>query len=335
MGATRRAVLGLMVGLGVSAAALTLVVRWAGWRPLVEALRAVDLRYLALGVSIFLVSMVARAACWQVLLGRRVSLGRALAALNQGYLLNNILPWRMGEFGRAVLLGRRPGLSVPTVLSSILVERLYDVILAVGLLIALLPWAAGAAWAPRAALLATSAALGGLAVVAGLLHWPDLAARMLNRLPGDPQGWGRRWAAFRDGLAALQNPRQAAVSFAWLTLSWGLAAVEYWAVVRAIVPSAQLLWAGFMLTVTLLGVAIPSSPGYLGVFEAAGVAALSAFGVPPAQALAAALVLHGMVYSIASALGAIALVGDGETLAGLFGEARRWWARRQGRECAS
>jgi uncharacterized protein (TIRG00374 family) len=317
---------GLAIGAAVSALALALALRWAGWRPLREALALVDVRYLLLGVAIFLVSMMARVACWRVLIGRPVPFLRVLAALNEGYLLNNVLPWRMGELGRAILLGRQPGLSTPLVLSSIVVERLYDMILAVGLMLVLLPVAAGVAWASRAAWVGAGVVLVALAAIGLALRWPERVESWIGRLPGPRPAWLQLWASFREGLKVVQTPGRMALSFGWMTVSWGLALVEYWAVLRAVIPAAQPLWAAFMLAATLLGVAVPSLPGYIGVFEAAGAAALSAFGVPPEQALAAALVLHGMVYSIASLIGAVALVQEGETLAGLYREARGWLA---------
>ena len=319
--------IGLLLGLAVSALALALVLRWAGWGPLNEALRRVEPGYLLLGVLVFIVSMLARVACWKVLIGQPVGFGRVLAALNEGYLLNNVLPWRMGEFGRAILLGRQPGLSAPLVLSFIIVERLYDMILAVGLMLVLLPLASGAAWAARAAWIGALAVLLALACIWFALRKPATVEALVSRLPGPTAGWHRLWEAFRDGLAVLQTPRRLLLSFAWMVTSWGLALVEYWLVLRSVLPAAQPLWAGFMLAATLLGVAVPSLPGYVGVFEAAGVAALSVFGVPPDQALAAALVLHGMVYSIASLIGAAALVSDGETLTGLYRQARTYLVR--------
>lgn len=117
-----------------------------------------------------------------------------------------------------------------------------------------------------------------------------------------------------------------------MALSWGLAGLEYWFVIRSLFPQAELIWAYFMLPVTLLGVAVPSSPGFIGIFEAAGVFALSVFGVPKDRALAAALVLHGIVFVIGSGLGALALVGDGETLTGLYREAQGWLAAKSPRQ---
>jgi uncharacterized protein (TIRG00374 family) len=319
--------IGLLLGLTVSAVALALVLRWAGWGPLGEALSQVQPVYLLSAVVVFLVSMVARVACWRVLIGRPVGFGRVAAALNEGYLLNNVLPWRMGEFGRAILLGRQPGLSAPLVLSSIVVERLYDMILAVGLMVVLLPLASGAVWATRAAWIGGLAVLLALACMWFALRKPQTVQALVTRLPGPTAAWQGLWGSFRDGLAVLQTPRRLALSFGWMLASWGLALLEYWLVLRSVLPAAQPLWAGFMLAATLLGVAVPSLPGYVGVFEAAGVAALSVFGVPPNQALAAALVLHGMVYSIASLIGAAALMMDGDTLTGLYRQAQSYLLR--------
>ncbi len=318
---------GVLIGLLVSALALALVLRWAGWDLLRQAFRQVRPGYLLLGLMVFLVSMTARVACWRILIGRPVGFLRVLAALNEGYLLNNVLPWRMGELGRAILLGRQPGLSAPLVLSTIVVERLYDMILAVGLMLVLLPLASGACWAARAAWIGAAAVVLALACVWFALKRPQTVESLLSRLPGPTEAWRRLWGSFRDGLEVLKTPGRLLLSFAWMAASWALAIVEYWLVLRSVLPAVEPLWAGFTLAATLLGVAVPSLPGYVGVFEAAGVAALTVFGVPADQALAAALVLHGMVYLVASLIGAVALVLDGETLTGLFDEARTYLSR--------
>lgn len=326
---TRRWLIGLWIGLGISAVALVWALRWAGWRPFLDALGRVQIGWLGLGVALFLVSMAARGLSWRTLIGQPVGLVRILAALNEGYLLNNVLPWRLGELGRAILLGRRPGLSTALVLSSIVVERFFDILLAVALMAALLPAVAVSAWAGRATLLGAIVIFVGLIVLLLALRRPDLVDRIIRFLPGGSKFWLGQWNAFRDGLRVVETPRRLLQAFGWMLVSWGLAWLEYWAVLSSVVPQARLLWAAFLLAATLLGVAVPSSPGYIGVFEAAGVAALAAFGIPPAQGLAASLVLHGMVFSIASGLGAVALVGDGESIAGIFGQIRGWVTARQ------
>jgi uncharacterized protein (TIRG00374 family) len=308
----------------VSAAALLLAIRWSGWAPLLAVLRQVDYFVLVPAAAIYLISMAARALAWQVILGGRASLLRMLAALNQGYLMNNLLPWRMGELGRAILLGRRPGLSPAMVLSSIVVERLYDMSLAVALLLALSPVAFGASWAPRAAL------VGGLAVILALgvlwlaLARPQAIEWMLRRLPGGLGRWQGLWDNLRAGLASLRDARQLLAGFGWMVLSWALAGAEYWLVLRAFVPEAQATWALLALCVTLLGVAIPSAPGYIGVFEASAVAALAVFHVDSSIALGYALILHGLHFGMTTLLGAAALAGEGETLTGALRLIRSW-----------
>jgi uncharacterized membrane protein YbhN (UPF0104 family) len=76
--------------------------------------------------------------------------------------------------------------------------------------------------------------------------------------------------------------------------------------------------------VTLLGGAIPSTPGYLGVFEAAGVLALSTFGVLESEALAVTLLLHGIVYILGSGFGLIAMLREGETISSLSRRLSTW-----------
>jgi uncharacterized membrane protein YbhN (UPF0104 family) len=173
-------------------------------------------------------------------------------------------------------------------------------------------------------------AVVALAVVAGR---PVLVERLLARLPGGLPRWGRLWESVRRGMGALRRPGRFALAFGAMGVSWALAALEYWVVLKAFVPQATFLWALLALCVTLLGVAVPSAPGYVGVFEASAVAALAVFDVPSSVALAYALVLHALHYGITTILGGLALAGEGETLAGAVRAARSWGGeaeRRQG-----
>ncbi|MEW6566743.1 MAG: lysylphosphatidylglycerol synthase transmembrane domain-containing protein [Chloroflexota bacterium] len=320
----RTSIAGILLGLGVSAAALAIAIRWSGWASLLAALEQVDYHLLIPASIVYLVAMGARGLAWQVILGGRAKLWRLLAALNQGYLLNNLLPWRLGEIGRAVLLGRRPQLTPALVLSSIVVERLYDMVLAVGLLLALAPVAFQSPWAPQAALIGGLAVVGAMAFLAVILRSPESSSRLLSRLPGGPARWEGVGRAVQDGLGTLKDVRQLTKGFGWMVVSWALASLEYWLVLRAFIPEAPLAWALLALCVTLLGVAIPSAPGYVGVFEASAVAALAVFGVGGGIALGFALVLHALHFGITTVLGAGALAGEGETLVGAARAARAW-----------
>ncbi len=309
-----RTYFGIFIGLSISVVALLLVFRWAGFKALKEALTTIRLDFIYLAVVTFVLSMFFRVVAWRILLNRSVSIWRVFIVLNQGYLINNILPWRLGEFGRAILLGRRPNLSAQGVLASIFVERLYDIVIALGFFAALIPFAVGLPGISRSVFFSVAVIAITAFGLLLLLRYPQVFLRVVDILPGGRDRWGRHFDRFREGLQAIRSPRIVCISLFFLLISWFLAGFQYWFVLRSIVPEAQIHWAFFMLTITMLGVTIPSSPGYVGVFEAAGVLALSIFNVPEGQALAATLVLHAIVYVIPSVIGALAFIGEGEEL---------------------
>lgn len=317
-----RTYIGILIGLSISAGALLLAFRWAGFGALKEAFTSINRDFVLLALITFLLSMFFRVFAWRVLLQGSVSIWRVFAVLNQGYLINNILPWRLGEFTRAILLGRRSDMTAQGVLASIFIERLYDILITLGFFAALIPFAVGFSGVSRS----LSFAFGVIAVAALsiyiFLRFPSFVLRVVDFLPGGRERWEVHFDRFREGLSMIRNPRIVIMSLTLLLISWFLAGFQYWFVLRSVVAEAKIHWAFFMLTITMLGVTIPSSPGYIGVFEAAGVLALSTFHVREGQALAATLILHAMVYVISSTIGAFAFVGEGETIWQILLQAR-------------
>jgi uncharacterized protein (TIRG00374 family) len=319
-----RSRIGVAIGILVSAVALFLAIRWSGWDALKEALARVDLRLVGFAILLFLLSMIARVFAWRALLGWRFTVKRVFKVLNEGYLLNNLLPWRLGEVGRAVLLGQGTDDSILTVLSSIFIERMYDLLLAASLLLVLFPFAVRLEGAVAVAAVLGLGVIVLIIVIRVAVDKPAWHRAVAARLPGGESRWMPLVGQFRQGVRALEDWRIFRISAGWIVLSWALAGLQYWFVLRAIIPNAALLWAYFMLPVALLGGAIPSSPGSIGVFEAGAVLSLSAFGVRQADALAAALILHGINYAISSIIGAIALMNEGETFKGLYLSVQAW-----------
>jgi uncharacterized membrane protein YbhN (UPF0104 family) len=107
-----------------------------------------------------------------------------------------------------------------------------------------------------------------------------------------------------------------------MVFNWGLGVLQYLVFLLAFFPEARLLWAGFSLGAASLGIAAPSSPGAVGVLELTLVAALSLFNLNPSFAFAFAVTAHFMNYLVIGILGAYALSKDGETLSGVYRQAR-------------
>ncbi len=193
-----------LVGLAVSSAAMALAF-W-GIQPgrLRATLAEANYVYLIPAAIILILGLLAKARSWQVLLGREIRFGHAFDALNEGFLLNSVLPLRLGELARAYLVAQRGRLSTATALASVLLERLIDLgITTAGLLVAL-PYVTGPDWAENLAWLAALVFVVGLAVVLLLIRQKRRVLDILRRLPRRGiLGIFKEVEAFAEGLGNL------------------------------------------------------------------------------------------------------------------------------------
>jgi hypothetical protein len=312
----------LVIGLLVSALSLAAVFYLADWRELLQALRLTDYRLVVLGVLISLCWLFVRALAWQAMLQDRAAYGDVFFTITEGYLVNNLLPFRLGEVARAFLLRARANLSFWQVISTIVIERALDLALAAGLLLGALPFVIGADWA-RSAALGVGAAV--LFLLAGLYLLARNRARALGifqrlagRLPWLAKMAGRAVETFLDGLAVLTDGRRFARAAGWILAGWLIGALQYWVMLLAFFPNAKPLWAVFCLGVAAMGVAAPSSPGALGVFELAVVGALTVLGQNASTALALAATMHLVNYLLNGLLGSYGLARDGQSLFSVY-----------------
>jgi len=306
----------------VSLAALVIVFSMLDLRKFGQAVRQADLRFLLAAVLAAILWLFVRGFFWRTLLQNKASYHDAFMTINEGYLLNNILPFRLGEVGRAFLLGRKAQIDFWQVIPSILIERALDLAIAVGLFLCTLPFVIGVAWAQQAATVTGIIVLAGLASIYILarqrekvLNW---LSRVSERQPLVSKLTGRRVVAFFDGLAIITDARLFLRALGWEALNWLVSILEYYLFLRAFFPQPSLLWVLFALGVGALGIAAPSSPGAIGVFEAALVGALIVFGVDASPATAFALTVHITSYIITGLLGGYGLYKDGESLSSLY-----------------
>lgn len=287
-----------------------------------QALLQADLRFFLAGILSALLFLIVRGFVWRTLLRNKASYYDAFITINEGYLLNNILPFRLGEVGRAFLIGRKAHLDFWQAIPSILIERALDLAIAVGLFLSTLPFVIGVAWAKQAAVTTGIVVLFGLGVIylmaknrQKVLGWVD---RLGQRLPLVNKLAGRRAVAFFDGLGIITDGKLFLSALGWQALNWSVSILEYYLFLRAFFPHPNLLWAVFALGVGALGIAAPSSPGAIGVFEAVLVGALVAFGLDASPATALALSMHIANYLITGLIGGFGLYKDGESLSSLY-----------------
>jgi uncharacterized membrane protein YbhN (UPF0104 family) len=293
-----RAVL-VWVGLVVSGVFAYVAVRDARPSQTWDALRDTSYVWLVPSLALLIVAFFLRAVRWWWLFApeRRPPLGEVTKALFVGYLANTLLPARAGEAARTVALNRTARTPIAEVAATVVIERTYDVLSLVLLLFVTVPWLPHVTWLRGAALVGGALVALLLVLAAVVLRWRDRPLHVLFRplrlLPFVPDGYlDRAPRQFVSGLAGLLRPRVAIGAFAWTTLSWVVLGVGYWCAMLAFDLGLSPL-AGLLVVIGIgLAMILPSSPAALGVFEAATVVVLGAYGVDDSLALSYALVLH-------------------------------------------
>lgn len=311
-------------GVLISAVALFALFRLASWQDLGMAFSTIQ--PLNLGAALFLTifSLGTRGLAWRVLLEKKATLRQAFFIVNEGYLLNNLFPLRAGEFGRAVLMGKTTGLGPLHVLSTIVIERAFDVAMAAGMLLATLPLALGMSWARPVAIVTLVLVAAGLALLYLMARYNQQVQEWLMRM-------GKRWplvekyivphlGSLLNGLRVLTRPSQFLQSLLWIAASWLLWVVIYYLMLLPIAPQAPFWWAAFADAVLALGIAIPSAPSAVGVFEAAMVGALTLVGVNTSAALAYAIMMHFLQFMVTAIFGFWGLAQERRSLSSLFAE---------------
>ena len=305
------------VGFFATALAITLVfgylaVRDVRFGEVWDAFAASDYRWLLPALGVLALGVFIRAWRWRLLFApeTRPPLRAVSDALLIGYFYNNILPARGGELLRIVALKRLAATSRAETAATVVVERIYDVLGLLLLFFATLAWLPPVNWLRAASVLAIVFSAALLALVFVLLRFGDrptaLLSRVLALLPFvSSETAGRAALSSMRGLASLRFARVGAAAFLVTILSWIAMSLSFWFVTLAFDLGVSPLAGVLVAVATGLSMILPSSPAALGVFEAAAVAAVTAYGVGRPQALSYALLLHALnffPYLVAGAL---------------------------------
>ena len=305
----RQALLRAALGIAVSVVAGWILLRSVDVGAALDVLATADPRWVLVMVGTVFVDVAARGGRWRTLLApiRLIPYRRVLGYTYLGYLANNVLPARLGELVRSHALGEGEGLSRTTVLGTVVVERIVDTVIVVGL-------AALAVVVLSVRGVMTSAVLLGAAFV-GLLVVGLAAAMALHRLPGADRitAVAARWPRLvdlarrlREGLAVAGRPRTLLAALALSAVAWAASIGTFLAGGQAVGVELSLAQGALLSSGVALATIVPSGPGYLGTFELTAVGIATTFGVDPDRAFAMALLVHAMILAITSIGGVIA-----------------------------
>jgi uncharacterized protein (TIRG00374 family) len=295
-----------LLGLAISAGLLALILRQVNLEDVRTHLAAARPLPLAATVVLATLTFPIRTIRWRSLLRRPDGSVFPFAPLwhatAMGFMANNVLPLRAGELVRPFVIARITDVRFTTAFASIAVERIFDALTIVLLLTIAL---ATAGLAPDVAvggvtvsrMAGVAAAVSAAALIAGALvvARPLAAERLVRRIVPSAKLAGRIVGVIdgiRQGLAALDTPRRIIPVIVWSLVLWLVNAASFWVGFAAF--DITVGFAGALLVQGLLvfGVSVPSTPGYVGPFEAAIVAALALYGVSEDRSFSYALAYH-------------------------------------------
>ncbi len=308
----------------ISLALIAAILYFVDLRAMLDAIRGADYRLLAVAVVLSFVWMMTRARVWHTLLRGRPSYRDVLFTTGEGYLLNNFLPFRLGEFGRAFLISRKANLQFGEVLPTIVIERAVDLGISAAVFLAALPFVVGTEGSERTGYIVGGVVILGLAllyVLARNNRWAlDLFHKLSARWPALQRFGGSFLESFFSGLGVLTDGWLFLRFLFWMAVNWGIALVAYYLMMLAYFPDAQPVWGLFGLGAAAFGGAIPSLPGAVGTFEGAIAAALTLLTGNQSTSLAVALTARFYNYLNSGVIGGIGLAREGETLGHVYRE---------------
>jgi glycosyltransferase 2 family protein len=326
------------LGIVISVAALYYAFHGVKWGDAMDHARHANYWLLVLGAAAATGMFPLRARRWRTILdpvAPRLPFGPLWRSTAIGMMVNNVVPLRAGELARAYALTRElPQITFSTALASLVVDRVFDAVVVL-LLLAIAMIAPGF---PSGAMihgrpisqLATGFAILPLAllvVLYGLVFFPGTLIRLFEllarRVSPTIEARGRDMLQrFAEGLSVLRTPGHFIAVFGWTLLHWLLQPLAFWLGFKAL--GINVSWSAtlFVQGIIVIGVSLPSAPGFFGPFETAAVFSLGLYGISSSAAIAWALVFHVVTFIPITLIGAYYFAKLGLTM-GEIGTAGR------------
>jgi uncharacterized protein (TIRG00374 family) len=316
------------VGVAVSLLFLVLyVMPMQDWAKLWESLRSAQYGWLIPAIATYFIGVWVRAWRLHYMMRpiKKVRVPALFPIVCIGYMGNNIYPARMGEVLRAYVIKLKEGVPISASLAIVLIERIFDAVVMMLFIFVNLPELArlgnvesGVGGSiQQVALAGTVIFFGALLAFLFAAMFPSVTARTvawsiahLVPVRFRPKSEGIA-VKFLEGLACLRSPKDALMILATSIVIWLFETGKYWFLMHGFAFTVSFFALMLMNGIANLVTSIPSAPGYIGTFEAAGVAALQAYGVGKEVATAYTVVLHAALWLPITVLGAYYMVRMG------------------------
>jgi uncharacterized protein (TIRG00374 family) len=325
------------VGLLISGIFLFLAVRRVDFHEVGHAFKNANYWFLIPSICANFIGLWIRSLRWKVLLKpiRTLRMRDLFQSTVIGFMANNIFPARLGEIIRAVVLGRKTGVSKTASFATIVLERMFDgmailffLAVTVGLLNLPFP-----GWLRKASIAAVAGYLLLLTLLIALKVRAETVMRLFKILLRPfPEKFGLRildlLKSFVEGLQMLHEWKALIVTVLFSFFLWIFPALSIFYALLAAGIHLPLSASFFLLVVLCIGVAVPSAPGFVGTIQFVSVIGLALFGVSRAQALSYSILFHLSQYIPVTALGLVFSFSEGLSFSKISTAAQAWDATK-------
>ena len=307
-----------LIGIPLSIFFLYLAVRHIDIRKTLEVIKQTNYIFLIPAAVIFIIDFSLRGLRWKYLLLpiKKCKMINLMSTTFIGFFANNILPARAGEFIRIVMIGEKENISKTSTTATIILERFLDVV-AILILISITFFIYPYPPMVKKGIYALAGIMVFLTVFFyGLMFLREPTLKIIKKLLSVfPLKIQRKAETlinlFIDGLEVLKNKKQMLVVIGISMFIWTIDSSVYLFIAKGMgITQIDFTGAIFIMTLTAIGISIPSSPGYIGVFEYFGILACTVLGVEKSTALSFILVTHFVQFFMMTIAGMIFLTRE-------------------------
>ena len=287
----------MLPGIICSAVIIGVLIYFVDWSVLRDALKNCSLKLFLILFALQSVSFFFRGMAWRVILEDEPSRLNSFFTITEGYLLN-LLPLRLGEIGRSVIMGGLIGRSPFYVFTTVILERIFDVLITLILLIITIPLLSAASFSGTVYYVMFAVILAGMVFMFWVAAHQETFMRFLQKIIRPETKIGNfvipKVRLLLSGMGILTRPKRFCIWLFWILATWVCWIATLQVALRDFFPQLP-FWAGlFVQGIGALGGAIPSAPAGIGVIEGAYVVSLGFFGIDQSSALAFGLVMHAV-----------------------------------------
>lgn len=324
----------MVIALSVTAVSLYLALRGVNFTAVAQAMQQVRALWLITSIGLIFLTLVIRAQRWRVLLKRQLSLKDTFGLINIGYLVNGVLPARAGDAARGVAGSLRGTVTMLAALSTVVVERVLDMLFIILVLVATVPFVPGLQHYLATGSLGQGISLNWVITASGVLALGIVVAfvvvaafprkvetvtlRLLTRLHiPRPERLLRPVQHILEGLSALGSLRAGLEIALWTMLLWAVTAVYFFTVMLAcdaFIPEPSMLKSLVAMWSSAFGMVFPATGGIGSFHFAVREALFWGFELSREFGFTYAVLTHALAYLLGIILGAGALLSWGISL---------------------